>query len=222
VLNGNGNVGIGTATPGAPLHVSAASNGSGGNGQLWLSDANNVNQQLRLFSYWNGGYAGSYASINSIQVGSGATPLILQSNGGAVILPYIVWHFNWSSAQYVGVVGSSSIVNSINSTNISGTYINTPSSGRFTVPHSGVYICTFDACSTVDARTVVLLRIDGTNYNPYASMIGNYAVLTYTEVLYLTAGQVIDWYCSIGGLQATNVLQANNGSGKGISFALMR
>jgi hypothetical protein len=79
-----GNVGIGTVAPGAPLHVSAASNGSGGNGQLWLSDANNVNQQLRLFSYWSGGYAGSYGSINSTQVGNGATPLVLQATGGNV------------------------------------------------------------------------------------------------------------------------------------------
>jgi hypothetical protein len=83
-INSSGNVGIGTVAPGAPLHVSAASNGSGGNGQLWLSDANNVNQQLRLFSYWSGGYAGSYGSINSTQVGNGATPLVLQATGGNV------------------------------------------------------------------------------------------------------------------------------------------
>jgi hypothetical protein len=142
---------------------------------------------------------------------------------GPVILPYVVWHFNWSSFQYIGVVGSAgSLVNSINSTNISGTYINTPSPGQFTVPHSGVYLCTFDATTTVDTRSVVLLRINGTNYNPYAATIGAYSQMTYTEVLYLTAGQVIDWHCSLGGVQYTSVLQANIGSGKGISFALMR
>jgi hypothetical protein len=141
---------------------------------------------------------------------------------GAVIIPYVLWHFNWSSFQYVGIVGSSGMVNSINNTNIAGTYINTPSPGQFTVPYSGLYLCTFDATSTVDARSIVLLRINGLYYNPYATSLGNYAQMTYTDVVYLTAGQVVDWYCSLGGVQYTNVLIAGNGSGKGISFTLIR
>jgi len=141
---------------------------------------------------------------------------------GPLTVPYFLWHFNWSSFQYIGVVGSTGMVNSINNTNIAGAYINTPSPGQFTVPHSGVYLCTFDATTTVDARSIVLLRINGVYYNPYAATIGNYAQMTYTDVVYLTAGQVVDWYCSLGGVQYTSVLLAGNGSGKGISFALMR
>ena len=163
------------------------------------------------------------------QVGIGTTGpgYLLDVNGtarisGAVIIPYMVWHFNWSATQGVGVIGSSSIVNSINNTNISGTYINTPSSGRFTVPHTGVYMCVFDCATTGVSETKLLLRIDGTYYNPYATYIGNYVQATYTEIVYVTAGQVLDWYCIVGGLQPSNAFTYAYGSGKGITFSLMR
>jgi len=196
-----------------------------GNKQLWIMDPdlaiNTTNGCLRIIP-------GSNTTLNCVST-DGTTNLPLTISGSSismsscpVIMPYIVWHFNWSAVQGVGVVGSSSIVNSINNTNISGTYINTPSSGRFTVPHSGVYICTFDCATTSVSETKLLLRIDGTYYNPYATSIGTYAQATYTEIVYLTAGQVLDWYCSLGGLQACNAFTYGNGSGKGITFSLMR
>lgn len=89
------------------------------------------------------------------------------------------------------------------------------------MPITCMYLCTFDCSTTSVARTLIDLRVDGTNYNPYAADVGGYQQATYTELVYLTAGQVIDWYCSLGGIQSANVRTATSGGGKGISFALI-
>jgi len=45
--------------------------------------------------------------------------------------------------------------------------------------------------------------------------------MTFTEILYLTAGQVIDFYCNNGGTQTASVLAYGQGGGNGINFALL-
>jgi hypothetical protein len=208
-----GNVGIGTTAPSAQLQILNASmnrltglyigpstqsgivldSTSGTNGKsfnIWsTSSADSVAAgSLVFFDITSSVYRMVISPSGQVGIGTTGPGYLLDVNGtaritGAVIMPYIVWHFNWSAAQGVGVIGSSSIVNSINNTNISGTYINTPSSGRFTVPHTGVYMCIFDCATTGVSETKLLLRIDGTYYNPYATYIGNYTQATYTEIV---------------------------------------
>jgi hypothetical protein len=80
-----GKVGIGTTNPSTTLHVSGAST-TYTQGQLFISDANNTDQQLRLFSYYGGSLYTSYCTIQSIQLGAAATYLCLNPNGGAVCI----------------------------------------------------------------------------------------------------------------------------------------
>jgi len=163
------------------------------------------------------GPLGTASAPGVVQIGSGLTV-----SSGTVTIPYFVWHFNWNVAQSSAtIVGSTGLMGGYNNTNISGTYINTPSSGRLTIPISGVYICTFDCAGGSANFNTVLLRVDGTYYNPYKAWVGSYLQMTFTEILYLTAGQVIDFYCNNGSTQVTSVLASGQGSGNGINFALL-
>jgi hypothetical protein len=157
------------------------------------------------------------STLGVVQVGSGLTV-----SSGTITMPYFVWHFNWNAVQNSsGIVGSTGLTNSINNTNISGTYINTSSSGQLTIPISGVYICTFDCAASSGPFNTAILRINGTNYNPYETGYAAYIQVTVTEILYLTAGQIIDWYCANGAFQTCTYLASGTGSGKGINFALL-
>ena len=76
-----GNVGIGTATPGAKLHITADNaNGTGGTNQLVINGASNANQQLQI------GYDTShdYALLQSVKQGTAYEPLLLNPSGGNV------------------------------------------------------------------------------------------------------------------------------------------
>ena len=136
--------------------------------------------------------------------------------------PYFVWHFNWNATQALNTfVGSTGMMNSSMNTTFTGTYINTPGSGRFTAPITGVYLCTFDCCAQVGNTNCALLRINGTYYNPYATFVGSYQQQTITETVFCNIGDVVDWYVYLGSFQGTATLQAGVGSGKGITFSLL-
>ena len=136
--------------------------------------------------------------------------------------PYFVWHFNWNSAPALNtIIGATGIINSSINTTFTGTYINTPGSGRFTAPITGVYLCTFDCCAQVGNTNCALLRINGTYYNPYATFVGSYQQQTIPETVFCNIGDVVDWYVYLGSFQGTAMLQAGQGSGKGITFSLL-
>uniref|UniRef100_A0A6C0D691 Uncharacterized protein n=1 Tax=viral metagenome TaxID=1070528 RepID=A0A6C0D691_9ZZZZ len=147
---------------------------------------------------------------------------------------YFIWHFNWNTGQSRGyVAGYTGICNSTGgtttaTTNIPGTFINTPSNGRLTVPVSGVYGCYFHAVSDGTADGAYpQLRIDGSNYNPNRPCVNSFGQVFSTEFVYANAGQVLDFFIgwestNAAGLQSTRGIAVNTGFGQGITFVLMQ
>ena len=81
-INSTGNVGVGTASPSAKLHVAGDDNGSGGSvsGQLRISGATDPNQRLLLGYDTND----NFGWIQATQAGSAFRNLVLNQSGGNV------------------------------------------------------------------------------------------------------------------------------------------
>lgn len=81
MINSSGQVGIGTDSPNALLHIHG---GQLPTTPLIITNTSNVNQQLMCGTYWGGAYSSSYSSVQSIVQGTAYNALSLNPLGGNV------------------------------------------------------------------------------------------------------------------------------------------
>ena len=245
-----GNIGIGyNNNPAYALDVSGQINATSTISTPTLVATSNMytnalytNGGVNAFLFQNAGtitIGGSYTSATNVGINKTNPAYTLDVSGvfrsvSVINSQYFIWHFNWNATQSRGsVAGGTGICNSTGgtttaTTNIPGTYINTPTSGRLTVPVSGVYGCYLNASSDSGADGAwPQLRINGANYNPNRPAVGAYAQVNSVEFVYANANDILDFYVgwdttNAAGLQSTRGINANIGSGQGVTFTLMQ
>lgn len=205
VVDGTNNrVGIGTASPSNPLHVTASLLGGD---LVYLNNINpTASDVLRLNTAGNG------SGTNILDVQSAGTSRFLVRGDGIVTMPYqpafYVYNLNFPDSNSAGTASGGSVLVNIGSHYATGT-------GRFTAPISGTYMFTmmtqaYDSGNTTGQYQTAVFRKNGSNvggeaYHGWQPNDGNNHVQAQnTIIISLSANDYMQAYVQYGSRDIQN------------------